>query len=89
MLPWWVLALAGYALGAAVCLSGLWLIRKLRGHGRCSIYSPCRADDLDAAWQSFRRAVDDPATRGETIRSEMARMAARRPVEWPQGGRHG
>lgn len=46
---------------------------------------------LGGLWlvRKLKRAVDDPATRDETIRGEMARMAAGRPVKCALARGHG
>jgi hypothetical protein len=54
-------------------------VKRWAHHG-CSIYCPCRAADLNAAWEAFKRSVDDPATREQAIAAELRRMAEGRPV---------
>ena len=60
-----------------------WL-RKLLAHrctDACSIYAPCRSADLNAAWEAFKRAVDDPVTRDVAIATELQRMAEGRDLD--------
>ena len=53
-------------------------------HDGCSIYSPCRAADLNASWEAFKRAVDDPATRDAAIAAEFMRMRDGLPPAMPR-----
>lgn len=44
-------------------------------HTWCSLYSPCRADDLEADWQAFKRAMANPAINEAVANAELHRIA--------------